>query len=60
MPTRPMSRYTATLRVPNLGPSSHAVRQMTKFASEMGTAPMGTVSGPSTHIAAAISAVTAI
>ena len=55
-----MSRYTATLRVPNLGPSSHAVRQMTKFDSEMGMAPMGTLSGPSTHSAAAISAVTAI
>ena len=45
---------------PYLGPSSQAVRQMTKFASEMGTAPMGTVSGPRTHITAAISAVTAI
>ena len=43
-----------------MGPSSHAVRQMTKFDSEMGMAPMGTLSGPSTHSAAAISAVTAI
>ena len=43
-----------------MGPSSQAVRQMTKFASEMGMAPMGTVSGPSTHSTAAITAVTAI
>ena len=50
----------ATLRVPNLAPSSHAARQMTKLDSEMGMAPMGTLSGPSTHSTAAISAVTAI
>ena len=50
----------ATLRVPNFGPSSHAAKQMTRFAMAMGTAPMGMLSGLSTHMTAAITAVTAI